>query len=70
MGGRAWAAPLDQIESLGTRAPTFHPFNGGMRTRLKVTTRDGGEHLFVVGAPARVADELRSLATGAATKTS
>lgn len=61
LGGRAWSVPLGEIQSFSTRAPTFHPFNGGMRTRLKVATQDGGEHLFVVSAPDRVAEELRVL---------
>ena len=66
LGGRAWAVPLDQVEALGTRPPTFHPFNGGLRTRLRVTTRDGGEHLFVVSSPKQVAEHLRRLVVPAA----
>lgn len=61
MGGRTWSLPLEQMAQLGTRSPTFHPFNGGMMTRLKITTRDGGEHLFVVSNPEGVAAELHAL---------
>ncbi len=48
LGGKVWTAPLAQIVGLGKKPRTYHPFNGGLRTRLSVVTSDAVEHLFVI----------------------
>jgi hypothetical protein len=46
-GGRVWSVPLASIRAVGRKPPTFNPFDGGIRSRLCITT-DDGEHLFVI----------------------
>jgi hypothetical protein len=48
LGDKVFSLPLDAITELGRKARTWNPFDGGLRTRLQITTRDGGVHLFVV----------------------
>ncbi|MBK7193768.1 MAG: hypothetical protein IPH80_14905 [Myxococcales bacterium] len=48
LGSRVWAVPLDAITVVGKAPRTWNLLDGGVRVRLRVVTRDGGEHLFVV----------------------
>jgi hypothetical protein len=48
LGGRAWSVRFADISAVGACAVTFNLFNGGIRRRLEVATRDGGIHRFVV----------------------
>ena len=47
-GATVWSVPLADVREVGRRGLTGNPFDGGLRTRLRVVTRDGAEHLFVV----------------------
>ncbi len=56
LGGKVWTAPLGAILEVGRKPPTFGLFNGGLRSRLRIVTSDGAEHLFVVdGLAAQIA---------------
>jgi hypothetical protein len=57
-GGRTWAVPLAAIAEAGEEPRTWHPFDGGMRRRLRVTPRDGQKALFVVP---RLADAVAAV---------
>ena len=46
--GRVWAVPLDSIKAVDRKGPTGGLFNGGLRSRMRIVTNDGTEHLFVV----------------------
>lgn len=61
LGGGLWSVPLGQIVEIGRRRPTFHPFNGGLRSRLRIVTADGAEHLFVVNRLDREIETLQAL---------
>lgn len=54
LGSKAWSVPLTAVTELGRVKRTWNPWNGGLRTRLRVTTRDGAAHLFVVNGLDRV----------------
>jgi hypothetical protein len=48
LGGRVWVVPLAEVVDVGKKRPNLAPFSGGLRSRLRLRTRDGAEHLFVV----------------------
>jgi hypothetical protein len=48
LGSRLWSVPLAAVTEVGAAPRTWNLFDGGLRVRLRVVTRDGGEHLFVV----------------------
>lgn len=60
-GGKVWSVPFARITEYGKRARTWHPFNGGLRTRLRVVTDDQAEHLFVVNGLDDVIAKLQAL---------
>ncbi len=60
-GGTVWTVPLTEVAAIGRRGPTFHPFDGGLRSRLQIMTRDGAEHLFVINKLAAQIAVLRGL---------
>ncbi len=48
LGGRVWVVPLAELVDVAKKPPNFAPFSGGLRSRLRLRTRDGVDHLFVV----------------------
>jgi len=62
-GGLRWSVPLAAIAEVGEAPRTWHPFDGGLRRRLRVVLRDGHTALFVVPRLADVVARLRA-ATG------
>jgi hypothetical protein len=48
LGSREWSVPHTRIAEIGSSPRTWNPFNGGLRTRLRLVTDDRAEHLFVV----------------------
>ncbi|MCA9678402.1 MAG: hypothetical protein KC464_25475 [Myxococcales bacterium] len=64
LGGEVWSVPLDQIADVGRQPRTWNLFDGGLRTRLRVTTRDGAAHLFVVNRLGRVVDAIAAARGG------
>ncbi len=66
LGARVWSVAFIAIREVGRRGPTGNPFDGGLRTRLRVVTADGEEHLFVVNGLARVVEQVRGLVSAAA----
>jgi hypothetical protein len=63
LGSKVWSVPLAEITELGRVPRTWNPFDGGLRTRLRVSTRDGAVHLFVVSSLDKVIaalDEARA----------
>ncbi|MBK9034709.1 MAG: hypothetical protein IPL61_26160 [Myxococcales bacterium] len=54
LGSRVWSVPFAALTEVGRAPRTWHPFNGGLRTRLRLATTDGAVHLFVVNGLARV----------------
>ena len=65
LGGRAWQVRFADVREVGRRAPTWNPLDGGLRSRLRIVTRDGAEHLFVVNGLARVIEQIGALARAA-----
>jgi hypothetical protein len=49
LAGKGWSVPLTSIRSVGTEPRGMNPFNGALRTRLRVEAEDGSVELFVVG---------------------
>jgi hypothetical protein len=51
-----------QVASVDVAPNTWRggPLSGGLRKRLRITDTRGQEHLFVVGKPARRAEEFRA----------
>jgi hypothetical protein len=48
LAGKGWSVPLSGIRSVGTEPRGMNPFNGAMRTRLRIEAEDGSVELFVV----------------------
>ena len=50
LGGRSWSVGRDEVVGVGVapRSSKGGPFSGGIRERLRVRAKDGGEELFVV----------------------
>ena len=61
LGGRAWSAPLTDVQAVGTKPRTWNLRDRGLRTRLRVTMRDGHDELFVVSNVHRAVEELSGL---------
>lgn len=61
LGGEVWTVPLGHIADVGARQRTWHPFNGGLRKRLRIVTTDGAEHLFVVNGLDGVIAKIQAL---------
>jgi hypothetical protein len=59
LGSKIWSVPLAAITEVGRHARTWNPFDGGLRTRLRVVTRDGKTHLFVVNGLDAVIAKIR-----------
>jgi hypothetical protein len=56
LGGASIDVPLREVVEVGAEPRTWRPFDGGMRTRLRVVLASGERHLFVVnGLPALIA---------------
>ena len=56
-----WAAPLFAITMVDTAPVSLRGrdlFTGGLRRRLRVTTQDGMQHLFVVNGVSRWVDRI------------
>ena len=54
LGSRVWSVLFAALAEVGRAPRTWHPFNGGLRTRLRLVTTDGAVHLFVVNGLAEV----------------
>jgi len=61
LGAKVWSVPLAHITEIGKRKRTWNPFDGGLRTRLRIVTHDGAEHLFVVNGLDDVIATLQQL---------
>lgn len=57
-GGRSFDRPLVDLDSIDLVPRTLHPFNGGLRKRLRLRLSDGSEALFVVTGPAKVGERI------------
>jgi hypothetical protein len=56
---------LQHLALVDIAPQTYHPFNGGLRKRLRVQFTDGTEALFVVNRPADVGQRIASAAQSA-----
>jgi hypothetical protein len=61
LGGQTWGADLADIHAVDKEARSWNPFDGGMRTRLRVETADGSE-LFLVNRLDSVIERIRAAA--------
>ncbi len=59
-GGKAWTCDLGEIAAVGASPRDGRPFSGGLRTRLRVETKDGDVERFVMNHLGEVIDELRT----------
>lgn len=57
-GGRSFDRPLSELVSIDVAPRTMHPFNGGLRKRLRLRLNDGLEALFVVTGPAKIGERI------------
>jgi hypothetical protein len=48
LAGKEWSVPLTGIRSVGEEPRGMNPFNGAMRTRLRIEADDESVELFVV----------------------
>jgi hypothetical protein len=61
LAGRVWSVPFKSVTSVGKKPPTGGLFNGGLRSRLRLVTDDGVEHLFVVNGLGRIIEQTDAL---------
>jgi hypothetical protein len=52
--------PLTDVVEVGAEPRTWRPFDGGMRTRLRVVLASGERHLFVVNGIEAVIHHLQA----------
>lgn len=64
-GGELFDRPLADLDSVDLAPRTLHPFNGGLRKRLRLRLSDGTEALFVVMGPAKVGERISRSAQAA-----
>lgn len=50
LGAEEWSIPAQTVREVGKSPRTWNLFDGGLRVRLRITTTDGGHHLFVVNS--------------------
>jgi hypothetical protein len=60
LGGASIDVPLTEIAEVGAEPRTWRPFDGGMRTRLRVVLADGERHLFVLNGLQEVIAHLQA----------
>ena len=59
-GGTRWGADLAAITEVGTEPRTWNPFDGGLRSRLRIVLADGTTALFVVNRLTEVQERIRA----------
>jgi len=60
-GDADWSTTLSEIERADLAKGSLSPremFSGGVRSRLRIVTRDGQERLFVVSGAKELAEEI------------
>ncbi len=63
LAGEYWWAPLQDIAEVGKEKRNFRQiYGGGLRTRMKITLRDGTAELFVVNKLDNAIEEIRTTA--------
>lgn len=63
-GGSAWAVELTGVAGVERAPKTGHPYDGGLRDRLRVRTRRGAWEHFVINRLDDVIDLLRTRLPG------
>lgn len=64
-GGKPFDRPLTDLASIDLAPRELHPFNGGLRRRLRLRMSDGLEAMFVVNGPAKVGEQIARSAEAA-----
>ncbi len=64
-GGKSFDRQLIDLVAIDLAPRTLHPFNGGLRQRLRLRLSDGAEALFVVTGPAQVGGRIARSAQAA-----
>ena len=60
LGGASIDVALTELAEVGVEPRTWRPFDGGMRTRLRIVLASGERHLFVVNGLEQVVQHLRA----------
>ncbi|MEJ2885685.1 hypothetical protein [Actinomycetospora aeridis] len=59
-GGQGWDVPLGEVATVDVAPRTGHPFDGGLRDRLRVRSARGAQELFVLNRLPHVVDAVRA----------
>ena len=64
-GGQLFDVPLVKVAAIDVVPRTFHPFDGGLRKRLRLRLDDGTEALFVVSGTVKIGQRIAATAQAA-----